>query len=375
MHTSEWHITDSNFPTSNAGLAVPRRTTSHASARLAIENLDRADPPDYVAGGVPRGVAFNRNTFRLTGTPCMPEIPVKCSVAGFDPATTPILWRLVCRHVLCRHFNTGSFQYRGACEAFQLEWRGESRAATFTLFAGAASGCSCTYNDESRVLGGHALLLVAAVLPDCTLQDYVQLRIAGTNPTQADVFRYLDVQLAEYDANIVHMVRAIFQHESAFTQFATGPQSAAAMTFRRPHHKDPAQPECRVRFDWPDDPPNFPLASFDFGVGISQFTRVGNQRISADIAWDWRENVRLGTNLFLAKLKKRRQPGMSWRHWALAGWSAYNGSGPAAEAYAKSLSMSTEGAQIAFSEISTVPQMALLAPPPPLDGPAPWVVV
>jgi hypothetical protein len=132
------------------------------------------------------------------------------------------------------------------------------------------------------------------------------------------------------------------------------------------------QPDCRVHFDWPDDPPNFPLASFDFGVGISQFTKVGDQRVTAELAWDWRENVRVGTNLFLSKLNGQFQQGISWRHWALAGWRAYNGSGAAAESYAQRLSMSDEAAHIPLTPVHGVPQVALLGGPEPLDAPAPW---
>ena len=93
----------------------------------------------------------------------------------------PILWRLVCRHVLCRHTNTGRYRYRGAAETFEAEWRGESHAADFTVFG---PGCSYTYSDNTRVLGGHGLLIVAVKLDDAMLCDYVHVRITGTNPTR-----------------------------------------------------------------------------------------------------------------------------------------------------------------------------------------------
>ena len=291
---------------------------------------------------------------------------------GVDLARTPILWRFVCRHVLCRHENAGGFRYRGACEVFETEWRGESRTSSFTLFD---DDCSYTYNDVTRVLGGHALLIVAVVLPGGTLLDFVHVRVSGTNPTTENVLRYLDERLAGYDRHVGHMVRAIFAHESNFRQFALHAQRATSMTFRAPHHRsDPSQPDCRVRFDWPDDPPHFPLASFDFGVGIPQFTRVAGQRVSADVAWDWRENIRMGTNLFLAKLQRQFHPGMSWREWAFAGWRSYNGSGAAAEAYARRLSESDEGAQIPMTRVGAPPQVALLPSPTPLANPSPWAV-
>ena len=216
--------------------------------------------------------------------------------------------------------------------------------------------------------------MVAAPLPGGTLLDYVHVRIAGTNPSQADVFRYLDSRLAGYDRNIVQMVRAIFRHESAFAQFAARSQSAAAMTFAKRHHgSDSGQPDCRVRFDWPDDPAGFPLASFDFGVGISQFTQVAGQTVSEEVAWDWRENIRLGTNLFLGKLRRRFQPGLTWRHWALAAWAAYNGSGAAADRYAQQLAMSDEGSRVSLTPVGAAPAIAMLSPVDRLPGPEPWV--
>jgi hypothetical protein len=373
LHAPEWHLLDSEFGQANEGLDVPVRRTTAGSASLRIENLDRADPPGYTAGGVPRG-EFNANVYRLSSRPAMPQIPVTCKVAGFEPSSTPVRWRLICRHVLGRHVNAGGFRYQSACEIYEREWHGESRAAQFTLF-GTPEVCSCTYNDDTRVLGGHALLMVAASTPSGPLIDYVHVRIGGTNPTQADVYRYLDHQLEGFDRNIVRMVRAVFQHESSFTQFAAGPQTASAMTFAKNHHRNASQNDCRVRFDWPNDPPHFPLASFDFGVGISQFTRVGNQRVPAEIAWDWRENVRLGTNLLLDKLRRRFEQGMTWQRWALAGWKAYNGAGAAAERYAKKLADSLEGREISMDPVRIAPSIDLLAPPPVLAPPGPWVSV
>lgn len=370
-HTPDWHLLDNGFPDANSGLPLLTRRLTHGAARLTITNLDRDDPPGYTPGGVPRDPAFNRNTFLITPAASMPTIDVSCAVEGFDPAGTPILWRVVCRHVLCRHTNSGNARYTGACETFEREWRGESRSPAFSVFG---PGCTYIYNDDSRVLGGHALLVVAAQVGGVTLCDYVHLRIGGTNPTQQDVFRYLDQRLAGYDRNIVRMVRAIFRHESAFTQFASGPQRAAAMTFTRRFHSEPGQADCRVRFDWPDDPPNFPLASFDFGVGISQFTRVAGQRVSADIAWDWRENIRHGTNLFLGKMRRKMVPDITWKHLALASWAAYNGSGAAAENYAQQLAASEEGAQVSFDRVMPSLQFALLDPVPPLGSPQPWVL-
>jgi hypothetical protein len=222
-------------------------------------------------------------------------------------------------------------------------------------------------------MGGHGLIVVAAKLPEMTLIDYVHVRIAGTNPSQADVFSYLTQKLAGSHENVQRMVRAIFQHEPDVTQFAAQAQRSAAVTFGRRHHADGLQPECRVRVDWPDDPPGFPLASFDFGVGLSQFSRVDAHAISADLAWDWRENVRRGTNLFLGKLRRKLQPGMTWKHLALASWAAYYGSGEAAERYAQRLALSDEGARVSLDPVSTETDLRSIEPLAPLKPAGPWI--
>ena len=367
-HSPQWHIVDSEFPSADAGLPTPVRLTAHGYRRFAIANLDRSDPPGYTSGGVPRS-EFNGNVFHLTPRPRMPAIPVSCAVDGFDPAQTPIHWRLVCRHVLCRYQNTQLFRYRSAVETFEAEWRGESRSANFTVFG---AGSHNTYSDEHRVLGGHGLLVVAARLSNVTLCDYVHVRIAGSNPSQSQVFAYLDEKLTGYDDNVRHMVRALFQHEPAFTQFAAHAQRSAAATFARRHHADGVQPDCRARFDWPDDPTGFPLVSFDFGVGLAEYSRVDGQAISADLVWDWRENVRRGTNLFLSKLRRRVHPEITWKHLALAGWTAYNGSGESAERFAQRLALSEEGARVSLDRAPADPHLAPLDSPATLEPAGPW---
>jgi len=90
-HTPDWHILDTSFVDGDSGLALPARINAINGASLEIQNLDRSDPPGYRPGGVPRSADFNRNLFHLGPAPCMPAIPVQCAVAGFDPATSPIL--------------------------------------------------------------------------------------------------------------------------------------------------------------------------------------------------------------------------------------------------------------------------------------------
>ena len=374
-HKPGWHILDAWFSGSDDGLVLPARKTSENGARLQIHNLDRSDPPYYRPDGVPRSDYFNANVFQLTPDPCMPSIPVDCSVAGFDPNVSPIYWRLVCRHILCRYCNTGDYRYQSTCETFDREWQGQSSGVSFTLFGASSSGSVFTYNDESRVLGGHALLEVAAQVNDTILADYVHLRIAGANPTVDGVCSYLQTQLSGTDRNILYMLQAVFRQESNATQFNPVAEDSALMIFTQPYHNyNPFQPDCPLPFIWPGDPSNFPLASFDFGVGISQFTEVGGQRVTADIAWDWRENVRQAVNLFLEKLQDQFTPGMTWLAWAMKTWAAYNGSGPRAAEYAQEVSQTPEGSLISTESVANLPAITLLPPPPPLPEPGEWLI-
>jgi hypothetical protein len=231
-------------------------------------------------------------------------------------------------------------------------------------------------------MGGHAILSIAARPAGVavTLLDYVHMRIGGTNPGQAEVLQYVEAQLAGRNQNIVRMVRAIFAHEANFRQFASTAQTQTHMNFQARHHgSDPAQPDCRTRFDWPDDPANFPLASFDYGVGISQYTRVAGQVVTRAIAWDWRENIKIGINTFFEKLRSTRLERNTWDAWALAAWARYNGAGDAARAYAQNLRDSAEGQQVSTDRIpadfDTATECAALAmaaarPAPPAWPPA-----
>ena len=375
IHKAEWHLLDASFPEADVGLPVPNRNPSTGTAVLQIQNLARSEPTAYRPGGMPRA-ALNQNVFNISPGACMPSIPVSCSFSGFDPATNPIQWRLVCRHVLCRYCNVGNYRYRSASDAFQREWRGISRAANFTIFDNESPECSCTYGNDSYLMGGQAILQVAAVAGGTMVSDFVHLQIGGLNPAQNDVLDYLQRELVDVDPNVVSMVRAIFAHESNYRQFSSTAQSNASMTFsfQRGYHDTAAQPDCKVAFAWPADPPNFPSVAFDYGVGISQYTRVGGQSISSDIAWDWRENIRAGVNLFLQnKLKPRLKPGMSWRDWAAAAWAAYNGSGEAAKNYAAKLAASADGVKVSGQPVPGGFQIAMLKAPEILAAPTPWM--
>ena len=186
---------------------------------------------------------------------------------------------------------------------------------------------------------------------------------------------YLQTRLTGINLNILYMLEAVFRSESDTTQFHPVAQDSAVMIFTQPYHNyNPSQPDCAVPFIWPADPAYFPLASFDFGVGISQFTEVGNQKVTADIAWDWRENIRQSANLFLEKLASQFIPGLTWMAWAMRAWAAYNGSGLRAQLYAQEVSRTPEAQKISTRRVSAPPPLTLLPPPPVLPSPGDWLI-
>ena len=361
VHAPSWHLLDATVPAADSGPALPPSRTAAGGATLRIRNFDHCQ-----TSATPPG-----NIVTLTPAPALPPIPVVCDIGGFDPSLTPIQWRLAVRHVLSRYRNAGNYRYRPFTSTLEREWRGESRAPAFTIFGTAADACACTYNDNTRVMGGYGTLQVAVTLPSGTLLDSVRLLVTGANPAPEDVQAWLDLRLQGCDPNILRMARAVFAHESGYRQFSTSPQTAVSMTFTRRQHTNPAQPDCKVRFDWPDEPAGFPLASYDFGIGISQWTHPDD--MSPDIAWDWRENMRTGVALFLDCVRKTFRPGTTWADWALAAWASYNGSGSGAAAYAANLAQSAEGILVSRASVSGSPEIARLSPPPPLADPGVWV--
>lgn len=373
-HQSNWHIIDSQFAQKDNGLLTPNRIIesdgfeseffthsgqanaliSQPDFELKIINMDRNDPPGYQNNSVPRDNNFNGNIFRITSEPRMPPIEVNCKIKGFVLEDEIIFWRLQCRHVLCRHAPQGKYKYKGACEILEGEWQGRSKTATFTLFEENFNSANLLSDYNSiepggPVMGGHAILSVAAKPRGSTsmLVDYVHLRIGGTNPQRQDVEQYIMTQLGTRNTNIVQMLKAIFAKESGFNQFKNRPQKNATMNFVQKHHgNDQSQPNCKVQFDWPNDPANFPNVSFDFGVGISQYTKIVGRVIGREVTWDWRENVKIGINLFLEKLRDTYRSNLTWRTWALRAWEPYNGAGPQAVAYAQDLLNSPEGQKV-----------------------------
>ena len=408
VHQPAHHILNNTFTEKDQGLAAPTRrltdmllddlevcrtdwsgTASNAvraaQFSLRITSLDRADPPGYTDGSYPRSDEFNGNSrdrFNISRTPSMPTIPVYCEVNGWDPADSPIYWRLQCRHVLCRHKNFHHYRYGGVCEVLDVEWQGRSRLAEFKLFD-PVSDTSLDYDyntntPDTVVMGGHAILSVAALPPGCAaiLKDYAHLRIGGTNPSKDDVIAYIQRSVGSRNPNMPHIVNACFAHESGMKQFKTVAQRSAKWTLKQAQHHNPPQPDCPVLFDWPDDPAHFPLVSFDWGVGASQYTKIGDRVIGAGPTWDWRQNVRTGINELLQALNDFYKSNLTWKQWAHGGWHDYNGSGAQADQYANTVAGSAEG-QLVSGDLMPIgiDVNALTAPlpdPPNLGPPPDW---
>ncbi|MGE3873129.1 MAG: M23 family metallopeptidase [Parvibaculaceae bacterium] len=361
------------FNGSNDGLETPARRLHVDSFGLRIANLDTSDPPaPYVDGGVPRAAKFNANVRRITAKPLKPEIAVECEVLGFDPKSAHIYWRLQTLHVLCRYKKVKSGavglpkNYADKVVKLSDEWIGESDRAAFTIFPQDAK--VRPEDGSDRVAGGHAILTVAAKPAGASgwLQDYVHLRIDADNPDAGmkDVQAEVKALIGDRGDDLRHMVNAVFGWE-ARAQFSPKPQDHA--NFKK----------LGTRFEWPGDPPNYPIAAFDLGVGYSQFTDP--DRLTASIAWDWRENLKTGINVFLDKLRNTYLKNSTWADWALRAWSAYNGTGQKNQitVYGRKLAGSPEGKLVSKGKIpSDIKLAAFLSPllPRPMAKPSPWPV-
>lgn len=361
------------FSGSNEGLKIPARRLHLDSFGLRITNLDTSDPPaPYENGGVPRTAKFNTNIKQITAKPLKPEIAVQCEVLGFDPKSAHIHWRLQTLHVLCRYKKAKSGavglpkNYADAVVKLPDEWSGESDTAAFTIFPKDAR--VKPEDGSDRVAGGHAILTVAAkpVGASGWLQDYVHLRIDGANPgaDMKDAQAEVKAMVGDRGDDLRHMVNAIFGWE-ARAQFSPKPQDRASFK------------KLGTKFEWPADPPNYPIAAFDLGVGYSQFTDP--DRLTASIAWDWRENLKTGINVFLDKLKNTYVKNSTWADWALRAWSAYNGTGQKNQitAYGRKLAESPEGKLVSKDKIPSDIKLAVFLNPlllRPMIKPAPWPV-
>jgi hypothetical protein len=331
-------IEEHKFVGSDKGLKQPSRLTDSGGFQLLITNFDRTDPPDYSTGDVPRAPKFNKNVFTISTEPKMPVLDVACEVAGFTPsAKMPIFWRLQTLQVLGRFKNVGNYHYKSRVAKLAGEWTGTSTAGKFQLF-GADQGIVIYDNLDDRVCGGHALLTVACrVSPNGPwLQDYVHLRITGSNPINSKIRKEVaNVVVGRTAKPLEHMLNAVFAWEASGKQFDSSVQTRTKFS--------------GVAFDWPDDPANFPVAAFDFGIGLGQFTDPA--ALTTAITWDWRANLHAGANELFGKLRHVFKPSFTWKQWAYAGWRAYNGSGAAAEAYAKRLADSPDGTLVPDAQI------------------------
>ncbi|MER9375492.1 M23 family metallopeptidase [Mesorhizobium sp. M0491] len=302
------------FDGSNSGLKVPARRLQLNGFGLRIENLDRRDPPlPYVDGAVPRTPAFNSNVCEVSAKARMPQIKVQCSTTGFRPEDFPIYWRLQTLDVMCRFKKVKKGEvgipanYTDRVVPLSDEWVGTADTPEFKIFDVTTPVEDADGSD--RVAGGHAILTVAARPNGEWLQDYVHLRIGGIEPGHKRVRDEVTRLVGARSIELVHMLHAIFAWEGI--QFSISEQMHARFK------------KLGTLFDWPDDPPNYPLSSFDFGVGYSQFTDP--DKLTTAIAWDWRENLVCGINVFFKKMKSTYLRDTTWRNWALRAWSAYNG--------------------------------------------------
>ncbi len=359
-------IDDTTFAGSDKGLPVPLQRTSAKSFALRIANLDHADPPaPYRAGGVPRTPGFNANVLVVTADPKMPKIKVACDVIGFDPVATKIMWRLQTLYVVGRYKKVSGGatpHYRSRVLSVGDTWTGESSAAAFTLFGDDANVLYDNISD--RIAGGHAILTVAAkpTGSDVWLQDYVHLRIVGTNPTETIVRKYVHNALAQRDGNIECMADAVFAWENAMQQF--DPAVRTHTSYRG------------VRFNWPQDPADMPSVAFDYGIGLGQFTHPGQETVG--VCWDWRDNLDAGMNELLDDLRSTFAAGRTFLAWAINAWSMYNTGSAGSSAYATRLAKSDDGRKIAVdappSGFDHIMETAHVVGRPPPSAPRPWPV-
>lgn len=410
------HILDTDFVGKDVGLKTPVRhqtgateaapvsrnstssthnTLTPGGLRLAISNLDHANPTGYTENSVPRMVdsEFNKNIFELSSIPQMPVLLVHCTVTGFNPKQHPIHWRLQCLHVLGRYCSGGHSTYHSSVLRLAYEWQGYALAPQFTLFASGASptpvrhetaGLVYTYRpplmhvastnsqpdnaieSRERVIGGHAILTVTARPPGTKqpLMDYVHLRIHGTNPSQQEREASLTQLLSGRNDNILNAVKAILIQESGSQQFLRKHQIGTRYE--------------GTHFGWPADPEHFPNASFDYGVGLTQETHFLNDgqpiQYWTRTAWDWQENLRTGTDEFFGKMRSHHRTGDTWHSWMMRSWRAYNGSGPRADAYAVSVSRNEFGRLITDTALPRDwrTQAAPLPKTEDASAPPPW---
>jgi hypothetical protein len=420
-HDPSHHVTSTAFPADvEQGIAPPDRrnganprtavvapstvglsdlnTIMIARAGLRIVSPSREEPAGYTSGEVIRPAHTARGIFAAdepnvlfiraaetpvgeeSARPLMPSINVEVQCSGFDPAHIPLRWRLQVGHTFCRYSNAGSFRYSPVSHRFTAEWQGEAHSGRFTLFDEADRSVRFTFGSSTdSPVGGHGILTIAARLPGAAdwLVDHAHLLIGGKSPDEATARAGITSMLADRHEHIRHMVMAIFAHESSFRQFRTAAISSASRTFGRNQHRgDATQADCAVTFRFPGDPAHFPLVSYDFGVGISQYTVMRGQELTAGVLWDWRENYRAGINVFMAKMRRSFENGQTWRQLALRAWEGYNGSGASAQAYARRLARNADGQLVLDTALPSTfdhrQEFRNLDRGTPQEAPPPW---
>ena len=404
LHTADYHLLSSDFSAGeNKGLVLEVRSARSGDGRFRVApnsagyatsnaltlskygirilratqsgdppmDISHAAPVEYTMGGVPRAEQFigegtRQNQLVIKSQPRgprntvgMPLTEVKVACRGFDPAATPLFWRLRSRHVFGRFRNAGGYRYDTELYELGAQWQGSSRAAEFKLFDTTDSNVSYDFGAaDSAAIGGHAILSVAARIPNSReyMLDFVHLRIRGERPDRSAVLAYVDESIPHRELNLA--IKAIYEHENGFKQFEDRVQRGTTMRFtnaRGMHGRSPPanQQDCAVNMNWPDDPPGFPSITYDWGIGIAQLTSPGDARPHA--IWDWQANVRAGAELLCEKLRSRGvfEHNTTWSSWMASGLQLYNGVGGQADRYRQSLTRSAY-----FSQIPDTPRPA-----------------
>lgn len=422
-HTATDHLSGTDFKAlgSDRGHVVPKRTPEGndplmplyvapsslesivinnicaAHFQLRLSNLDRSDPPELkqTAAGqcnFPRSTGFNKNVFSITADPEMPQIDVKCNVRGFDPADpkTPIHWELRLLHILGRYYRRDAAAltkkyaegsdhpkdshayYHPHIDRFDHRWSGRATRSSFSLFAKSCSvEPTVSYSealDRELVLGGHGLLIVSATpAPGIQLVDYAHLRITGTNPAKQDWERYLRHLLptSRYDEQLFYMVAAMIFHESVSgLQFSPDYYSRRTMNYEGKGYGCNDSPRHSVTFSFPADPPHFPFATFDYGIGLTQQTYDGSSAtaITSQTAWSWKVNVKAGIRELFSKMNRVKSKSSvdTWEDLAMWAWSAYNGRQSRNNAYSNALRANQYGQHISTDSLPA--DLSLIAP-------------
>jgi hypothetical protein len=305
------------------------------------------------------------NTFFIRSNSSMPQIPIICKTDGFDvPADGIIHWRLAIEHKVCRYFKGNNFLYQPTVLPLTSIWQGRAQAKSFYLFkndAGAADpNVSIDFepNDPNLkfgdfVQGGHAILSLATKPAGCPhwLRDHAHLLIGGKNPTLTDLKAFVRNALnlttpTDPPASLVDylyfLLVGIFWGESGSRQFNTAYKNNNQTHYNwniSKLHSDPKCKHCKISFEFPGDPPDFPIVGFDYGIGITQYTWTTGQdaRPGARLFWNWQENLRKGLHLYLMEkaipaLKdvahKLSGDARSWKAFAYLSLHYWNGGRP-----------------------------------------------